>query len=144
MPPSGRRRPFLRSVPLVLAAGLLALVVVAALTPNTGVVSASSSCTYGQCPSSSSFPVWEVSAAAILAVLALIVGLLLLRRRRQPPQGDTGSEATDGTGTEGAPGGADPEAGSDPQWNDPSGASGYGSPEGEMGPADDGTGGPPA
>jgi len=146
MPSTDRRRPILRTVPLGLAVGLLALVVLAGLMPNTGVVSASSNCSYGQCPSSSSFPVWEVSAAAILAVLALIVGLLLLRRRRrQPPQGDAGPGAAAGTGAGGAAGWSEEGTAPEQDWSEPSGSTeGYESPAGEEAPADDGTGGPSA
>lgn len=144
MAPTDRRRPILRGVPLGLAAGLLALVVVAGLMPNTGVVSASSNCSYGSCPSSSSFPVWEVSAAAILAVLAMIVGLLLLRRRRgQPPKGDAGPDAA-GAGAGGTAGWSEEGAAPEQGWNEPSSApEGDGSAEGEATSSDDGAGAPP-
>ena len=73
---------------------MLAVVVLAGLLPDTGVVSASSNCTYGSCPASSSFPIWTVSAAVAIVVLALIVALLLLRRsRRRPPSGESSPEA---------------------------------------------------
>jgi hypothetical protein len=78
----------LRAVPLTLALAMLAVVVLAGLLPDTGVVSASSSCTYGKCPAAQPFPLWAVGASVGVVVLALILALLLLRRsRRRPPTG---------------------------------------------------------
>jgi len=65
---------------------MLAVVVLAGLLPDTGVVSASSNCTYGKCPAATPFPLWAVSAAVVVVVLALILALLLLRRNRRPPE----------------------------------------------------------
>jgi hypothetical protein len=83
MPNSHRRR----IVPLVLGLGMLAVVVAAGLSPNTGVVAAASNCTYGQCPSSgNSVPTWEIATIGAVIVLALLAGLfILMRRRRRPP-----------------------------------------------------------
>jgi hypothetical protein len=72
-------------VPLTLALALLAVAVLAGILPNTGVVSATSNCTYGKCPAAAPFPLWAVGAAVLLVALALILALLLLRRRRRPP-----------------------------------------------------------
>ncbi len=108
MPPDVRSRA-LRAVPLGLALALIATVVLAGLLPGSGVVSASSSCTYGACPASSSFPYWAVGVAAAVVVAALIGALLLLRRRKPPA-------ATDAT----APAGTNPEAPAEPQGQDPS------------------------
>jgi hypothetical protein len=80
---------------------MLAVVVLAGLLPNTGVVSASSNCTYGKCPAAAPFPIWAVSAAALVAVLALIVALLLLRRGRRPPSGTAPAEGGAAAGTVG-------------------------------------------
>ena len=101
------RRRALRALPLTLALAMLAVVVIAGLLPDTGVVSATSNCTYGKCPAASPFPVWTVTAAAAIVVLALIVALLLLRRnRRRPPPaaplaGTTGVEAETASGETG-------------------------------------------
>jgi hypothetical protein len=76
----------LRLAPLSLALAMLSAVVLAGLVPVSGVVSASSNCTYGNCPASSPFPIWAVSAAVVVVLLALILALLMLRRsRRRPP-----------------------------------------------------------
>jgi hypothetical protein len=65
---------------------MLSIVILAGLVPVSGVVSASSNCTYGNCPASSPFPIWAVSAAVVVVLLALILALLMLRRsRRRPP-----------------------------------------------------------
>lgn len=137
--PTQQPRRAMRSIPLTLALAMLAIVVLAGLLPNSGVVSASSNCSYGKCPSSSPFPLWAVSTAAVIAVLAVIVALLLLRRRggRQPPKepdgaaGDTttaagGTETSWNEGQQGSPG----------SWEE------QGTPEGDAsGPmTDDGTG----
>jgi protein-S-isoprenylcysteine O-methyltransferase Ste14 len=136
--PAQRPRRAMRSIPLTLALAMLAIVVLAGLLPNSGVVSASSNCTYGKCPSSSPFPLWAVSTAAVIAVLAVIVALLLLRRRggRRPPKepdGAAGSAtAAGGTGQTWNEG----QQGSPTSWDE------QGNPEGDAsGPmADDGTG----
>jgi hypothetical protein len=78
---------------------MLAVVVLAGLLPDTGVVNASSSCTYGKCPAAQPFPLWAVGASIAVVVLALILALLLLRRsRRRPPTGGASTPAT-GEGT---------------------------------------------
>jgi len=78
-----------RIVPLALGAAMLAVVVAAAFAPNTGVASAASNCSYGQCPSSSnSVPIWELATIGAVVVLAALVGLFLLMRRRRSPPSD--------------------------------------------------------
>ncbi|HTW56294.1 MAG TPA: hypothetical protein VMG36_07660 [Thermoplasmata archaeon] len=78
-----------RIVPVALGAAMLAVVVAAAFAPNTGVASAASNCTYGQCPSSSSsVPIWELATIGAVIVLAALVGLFLLMRRRRSPPSD--------------------------------------------------------
>lgn len=137
-----RTRPFVHAVPLTFALVLLAVVVLTGLLPNTGDVAAASNCTYGQCPASSSFPVWEVSAAAILAVLAVIVALLLIRRRRrQPPAaGGPPPPASPRSEVDGGPNGSE-EA--EPPYPESEGSVTYeGTPErDEGGSGDYGTGG---
>ena len=73
-------------VPALLGAGLLALLLAAALSPNTGLVAASSNCApYNTCPSSSpAFPWWIVAVVVLIVAAALIAALLLMRRRRPP------------------------------------------------------------
>ena len=94
------RRRTLRAVPLTLALAMLAVVVLAGLLPDTGVVSASSNCTYGKCPAATPFPLWAVSAAVVVVVVALLLALLLLRRnRRRPPAASSSQEGTVGSGT---------------------------------------------
>ena len=112
-----------RIVPTALGLGMLAVIVVAGLSPNTGVVAAASNCTYGQCPSTStSIPYWEIGTIIAIVVLVLIAALgLTMRRRRRPPAGgvppgavqspptDTGPVAPMPTPDEhGAPGAAIP------------------------------------
>lgn len=100
----GQGRRFLRMVPPIVGFALLLVMVLAGLLPNAGVVSASSNCTYGQCPAVSPFPVWEVSVAAIASALILIAALLWMRqRRRRPPEGG-GVLPPGGTGLEGGSG----------------------------------------
>lgn len=88
----------MRAVPLTLALAMLAVVVLAGLLPDTGVVNASSSCTYGKCPAAQPFPLWAVGASVAVVIVALILALLLLRRSRRPPAGGAsppgGSEET--------------------------------------------------
>lgn len=84
-----------RIVPAALGAAMLAVVIAAALAPNTGLAAAQSNCTYGQCPSSSnSVPIWEWATIGAVVVLAALVGLfMLMRRRRGPPPPGGGAVA---------------------------------------------------
>lgn len=104
------RRRVLRAVPLALALGMLAVVVLAGLLPDTGVVSASSNCSYSKCPASTPFPLWAVSAAVAVVVIALILALLLLRRRR-PPQAAAPPSGSEGESNAGEPNPAEPQDG---------------------------------
>jgi hypothetical protein len=71
--------------PLVLALAMLAVVVAAGLTPNTGIVQAQTNSEYGQ-PASSGLSPWAyLAAAAVAIVAALLLALFLMRRRRPPP-----------------------------------------------------------
>jgi len=120
-------------VHLSLGLGMLAVVVAAGLTPNTGVVQATSNCTYGQCPSTSSpFPLWAVGASVAAVVVALLLAFLILRRRRRPGQppseweGPQGAGAPpSGAGGPGGPGlygaaavGGAAAAGAEPEWQE--------------------------
>jgi CBS-domain-containing membrane protein len=129
---SGSRTRALRAVPLALALAMLSVVVLAGLLPDTGVVSATSNCTYGNCPASTPFPLWAVSAAVVVVVIALILALLLLRRnRRRPPAASTppaGSSADEGpaAGAQDGTTGTESEDPSQQGWdeaNPPSGPS---------------------
>jgi uncharacterized membrane protein len=91
-------------VHLSLGLGMLAVVVAAGLSPNAGVVQASSNCTYGHCTSPSTFPYWLVGASVAAVVVALLLALLLLRRRRRP--GEPPSEWEGPRGPGGVPPGA--------------------------------------
>lgn len=65
---------------------MLAIVIAAALVPNVGAVPATSSCSYGQCPSSTGIATWEIASIGAILVLGLLVGLfVVMRRRRRPP-----------------------------------------------------------
>ena len=65
---------------------MLAVVVAAALSPNFGVVQASSNCAYPPCSSSTpSTPAWVYGViAAIVIVAALALAYVFMRRRRPP------------------------------------------------------------
>jgi hypothetical protein len=136
------RRRKLRVVPLALALAMLSLVVVAGILPNTGVVSASSNCTYGTCPSSPSakpFPFWEVATAVVVVILAALLALLLLRRRRRPPTDSPEAPAAAGAeaGATAETGGVEPTGGAEathPEWSETQGPG-----EGDASSPDEGT-----
>ncbi len=65
---------------------MLAIVIAAALSPNTGVVQAQTNSQYNQSPSSPVSPYLYVGIGVAVALAALLVALLLMgRRRRRPP-----------------------------------------------------------
>jgi hypothetical protein len=84
---------------------MLGVVVAAGLSPNTGIVQASSNCTYGNCVASQPFPLWAVTASIAAVVVALLLAFLILRRRRRPGQPPSEWEGPNG------PGGPPPGAG---------------------------------
>lgn len=89
-----------RAIPLLLATAMLGVVVLAGLLPQSGIVSAASNCTYGQCPASHPFPTAVVAASVAVVLIALLLALLLLRRsRRRPPSGETPESGGAGAGT---------------------------------------------
>ncbi len=126
-----------RIVPLFLAAIMLSVILAAGVAPNTGVVQASSSCTYGNCPAAAAFPPWAIGGSIAIALLALLIGLLLLRRRRKKRQdGDGAAPAAGAVGTArsdepGAEGPGEPPADS-ATWSEPASSEGGAEP-----PADD-------
>jgi hypothetical protein len=73
-----------RIVPVVLGLAMLAVVVAAGLTPNTGVVQAQTNSAYNQ-PASSGLSPWVYLGAAALAIAAGLLLALFLMRRRRPP-----------------------------------------------------------
>ncbi len=126
-----------RIVPLSLGLAMLAIVVAAGLTPETGVVRASTNCTYGTCAASTPFPVWAVATTIAVVVLALLLALLLLRRRRRPPAAAPPPEWEAPTGPAGP--GADAGAGAVgvgaavPAWQESPSAAPEAGPEPEPG-----------
>ncbi len=137
------RRNVWRAVPLTLALAMLAVVVLAGLLPDTGVVSASSSCTYGKCPAAQPLSLWVVSISVIVVILALIAALLLLRRnRRRPPASSDGTvEAGAGAGAVGGTTGqnwSESQDSGDATWNEGSvDSTGGDSADAEPAPADE-------
>jgi len=109
----GRARSRSRIVPIVLGLAMLAVVVAAGLTPNTGVVQAQTNTAYNQ-PSSSPLSPWVyLGVAALVIVLGLLLALFLMRRRRPPssvvpPPMQTWQESPPPPPTGGAPPAAAP------------------------------------
>lgn len=112
---------------------MLAVVVVAGLLPDTGVVGAAANCTYGKCPASQPFPVWAVATGVVIVIVALLAAALFLRRSRRRPPTQTGPS---GAGDASAGAWAEGTTAPTPDWNEP--------PASELPPeADDGAA-PPA
>lgn len=75
--------PVRRFVPITLGVGMFVVVVLAALTPNTGAVPAQTSCQYGNCPNEGpGLATWAIVAAVVVLVALVALALLLRRRRR--------------------------------------------------------------
>lgn len=73
------------AIPVALSAGMVLIVVLAALLPNTGVVAAQSNCQYSSCTTTSgggSPIIWYAALGLLLLVAAVLGALLYLRRRR--------------------------------------------------------------
>jgi hypothetical protein len=75
-----------RVIPVALGVVLLAIVVAAGLSPNTGAVPAQGNCQYGQCVAGTGLQWWVLAAIVIIVVAALGAALFLMRRRRSPPR----------------------------------------------------------
>jgi len=119
-------------VPAVLGAALLALLVAAGLSPNTGAVAASSNCgIYNNCPSSGpAFPWWVVAVVVLIVAIALIAALVLMRRRR-PPAAAAPMQAWKDTGPVPPPGASPPPgAGASPAYLETPEDVGHAPPEG--------------
>jgi hypothetical protein len=76
-----------RIVPVALGLAMLAVVVAAGLSPNTGVVQAQTNTPYSQPSSSSISPYVYLGIAALVIVAGFLLALFLLRRRRPPAAG---------------------------------------------------------
>lgn len=82
MPSTSKNHP---TIPLALSVGMVLVVVLAALVPNTGLVAAQSNCQYSSCSTSSgngSPIVWYAALGLLIVVAAVLGALLYLRRRR--------------------------------------------------------------
>lgn len=87
-------------VPVLLAGAMLALVIVAAFTPDIGAIPTQTSCSYGVCPSTgTSSTTYLILVLLLLLVIAAIV-LLLIRRRRGggTPPGPAGGPMSEWSG----------------------------------------------
>jgi hypothetical protein len=83
--PMARDLPRKRIVPIILGSAMLAIVVAAGLSPNSGLVQAQTSPGYYGQPSSSTTAPWiYLVIAALVILVALLLALILLRRRRPP------------------------------------------------------------
>jgi hypothetical protein len=97
-------RPTLRPVLGIL---VIAGVVLLALLPNTGAIPASSTCSYGSCPSTApATPISWYILLAVLIIVAVALGVLLLLRRRNPPTAAASVEPWSGPTAGAATGGA--------------------------------------
>jgi hypothetical protein len=74
-----------RALPSLLAVGMLVLLLVVALAPETGALPAQSDCQYGNCSTASNTtPLWAWAAVGLfLLLLAALVAILLVRHRRR-------------------------------------------------------------
>jgi hypothetical protein len=82
-----QRRPSVGA--LALAVAMFSVVALAAFGPATGVVAASSSCTYGTCTDSGPGPLTYALGIILAAIILLIAAAVIFQRRRgsQPPSG---------------------------------------------------------
>lgn len=108
MPSTTQNHP---ALPVALSAGLVLLVVLVALLPNTGVVAAQSNCQYSSCTTTSggSSPIIWYAALGLLLVVAAALGALLYLRRRGG--GDGSGPVEPWTGTDAGATAADAPAG---------------------------------
>lgn len=100
-------------IPSTLAVAMLAVVISAALAPNTGAVPAQSSCQYGNCAQPQTISPYVYAAIGVVVVLAALLATLFLMRRRRgggaarfaeapppppppPPEGEVYSEGMEG------------------------------------------------
>jgi hypothetical protein len=105
-----------RIVPIALGVAMLAVIVAAGLSPQTGAVSAQGNCEYNQCVAGTGLQWWVFAAIAILIVAALAAALVLLRRRRPPPPSGVPAAGAAGGPTVGAMGGTSPPPAPAPEY----------------------------
>ena len=105
-----------RIVPVAIGLAMVAVIVAAGLSPQTGAVPAQGNCEYNQCVAGTGLQWWVFAAIAILIVAALAAALVLLRRRRPPPPAAAGPAEVSGGPTAGAMGGSAPPPGAVPAY----------------------------
>jgi hypothetical protein len=93
-------------IAVLLGAGMMVIILVAALAPNGTSLAASTPCQYSSCQNNSNSagtPLWVYGSivGAIVAAAAIGLAALLIMRRRRPPQspGDEDAEAADAAGS---------------------------------------------
>jgi hypothetical protein len=82
-----------RLIPAGLGAAMLAIIIVAALTPNVGVVAAQPNAQYSSSTGISSTLEYALIGVLVAAIVAAIVGLLYFQRRKNRGQGGAGGVA---------------------------------------------------
>jgi hypothetical protein len=78
-----------RIVPAALGTAMLAILIAAALSPNTGAIPAQSNCQYNCTASTPAFPWWIVAVVVAVVVVALVALLFVMRGRRPPTSGSS-------------------------------------------------------
>jgi uncharacterized membrane protein YgcG len=94
-----------RLVPAILGAGMLAIIVFAALTPNIGLVSAQPSAQYTSKMPANTTLEYALIGVLVAAIVAALVGLLIFQRRRRGGKGGTGGVTAWQETQTGGPGG---------------------------------------
>jgi hypothetical protein len=112
-----------RLVPAILGAAMLAVIVVAALTPNVGLVKAQPSAQYTSTTSAGTTLEYALIGVLVAAIIAAIVGLLIFQRRKKGGQGGAGGVAA-WQETQGGGAGGGPSMGGGPGGMAPAGAAG--------------------
>jgi hypothetical protein len=82
-----------RLIPTILGAAMLAVIVVAALTPNVGVVSAQVNAQYTMKTSINTTLEYALIGVLVAAIIAAIVGLMIFQRRKKRGGGGAGGVA---------------------------------------------------
>ena len=82
-----------RLIPTILGAAMLAVIVVAALTPNVGVVSAQVNSQYTSTMPANTTLEYALIGVLVAAIVAAIVGLMIFQRRKKRGGGGAGGVA---------------------------------------------------